>query len=105
MFDFRLLLHGGEYSFDTPAKRIFPSGLCCKPPATMPKPYTLFTKTWEERGKNGDILKYSCHATQLRRSMRRGTPFGHVDWTKATAAQLGSLTLCARPANHANRAL
>ena len=39
--------------------------------------------------ENGDILKYSCHATQPRRSVRRGTPFGQADWTKATAAQLG----------------
>ena len=39
--------------------------------------------------ENGDNLKYSCPATQLRRSVRRGTPFGQADWTKATAAQLG----------------
>jgi len=35
----------------------------------------------------GDGLEraHSCHATQLRRIVRRGTPFGQVDWTKATA--------------------
>ena len=41
------------------------------------------------KAENGDILKYSCHATQLRRSVRYGTPFGQADWTKATVAQLG----------------
>src|SRR5205807_6072593 len=39
--------------------------------------------------KNGDILKNSCHATQLRRSVRRGTPFLQADWTKAAAPQPG----------------
>jgi len=46
--------------------------------------------------ENGDNLKYSCPATQLRRSVRRGTPFGQADWTKATAAQLG-LEVTLRP--------
>ena len=41
------------------------------------------------KDENGHILKYFCHATQLRRSVRRGTPIGQVDRTKATAAQLG----------------
>ena len=42
---------------------------------------------WEN--ENGDILKYSCLATQHRRSVLRETPFGQADWPKATAGAPG----------------